>query len=97
MTVTEWLWVRYSLGGMNYYLLMFSFLRSGTKPESQAMSSVTQHAMPGKIRRKMGEQSVLTLCASAYPAICEMHLEAHFLILTVIFLNILYLNLCQPK
>ena len=33
------LWIRFPLGGINYYLLMFSFLRS-------ELNSANEHAMP---------------------------------------------------
>ena len=51
LTVTRWLWVRSTFGGMIYYLLIFLFLRSGI---SAALSSATQQAMPRKIRQKVG-------------------------------------------
>ena len=39
------LWVRSPFERMNYYLIIFSFLRSGIKAKS-----VTQNVMPRKIR-----------------------------------------------
>ena len=42
VTVARQLWVRSPLEGINYYLLLFSFLRSGAKVKDQ-FSSVTQH------------------------------------------------------
>ena len=47
VTVTRRLWVRSSLEGMTYYLLIFSFLLSGQ------LSYATQHAMPKKFGGKI--------------------------------------------
>ena len=39
VTVTRRLWVGFPFGGINYYLLIFSFLRSGTKAKEKGLSS----------------------------------------------------------
>ena len=52
--------VRCTHEGINYYLLKFSILHSGTKTIA-AFSSATQHAMPLKTRQK-----------GACPAVCRI-------------------------
>ena len=46
--VTQWLWVRLPVTGMNHYLLIFSFLRSGTEGKTAILSFATQHVMSQK-------------------------------------------------
>ena len=60
VTVTRRLWVRFPIEGMNYYLLIFSFLRLGTEAQIPALSSATQHGTLKK-SAESGERSVLTL------------------------------------
>ena len=67
VTVTRRLWIRYPLEGMNYYLLMFSFLCSGTKAPGVEFRHSTQNASKNSAKR--GERSVLTLSSLPLPTI----------------------------
>ena len=60
VVVTRRLWVRSPLVGVNYYLLMFLFLRSGIKGKSAVLSSATQHVMSRKFDVKWGTECLNT-------------------------------------
>ena len=64
----RWLWVWCPLDGMNYYLLIFLFLRSSFSPRQNA-------------RRKWGCRSILTQVPSIYLAVCRIQREADFIYL----------------
>ena len=72
LRVTRRLCVQSPLGGMNYYLSIFSFPRSGTKVKHGVeFCHSTRNA--SKNSRGSGERSV-----SAYSAMCGIQREADF-------------------
>ena len=74
VTVTRRFWVQSQLERMNYYLPIFSFLRSGSK----ALSSPAQ---------RNASESNLTIVPFAYPAVSGIQCEANKKELCTIFIH----------
>ena len=54
VTVTRRLWYQFPLGGIDYYLLLFSFCSLWYLDKSSALNSAIKHAMPQKFGGKWG-------------------------------------------
>ena len=80
-TVTRRLWVQSPLEVMNYYFLMFSYLRSGTKvKKSPALNSTIQHASKNSVDNGLSSLvltlgfPLLTLLCAGYSVIGSFNL-----------------------
>ena len=81
MTVTQRLWVLCPHEGMNYYVLKFSLLRSGTKTPGVELRQSTRNASKNSRTRNVVTLGFLPV---KLPAVCRIQREALLIIRTFV-------------
>ena len=76
VTKTRGLWIRSPLEGMNYYFLMFLFIRSGSKAKARRWVPPLNTQF-SKYSAESGQWSVLSLCSLCLPCCVRHSVKLH--------------------